>query len=238
MVIDGRIIKISSQEKENQYRPDNIIIEQWKDKYTGKDYREDQIPYFSSLKFFSIIYEYAHRLYKLDKMHLYLYYLTANFQEKFILLIILGNTYLVWKIQWKTLEKSLPQPHFIPPILHFISSTVYHFFISTVYQCNSSTLHHHKIVVKSSRDNASNLLEHNAEGISKEISDFFWIIFWIAPKVFLLNGANNSKNATKISKENARSSCLFFNWIRQLLTLGTGLKHFAGTHLRYVISHP
>ena len=93
-----------------------------------------------------------------------------------------------------------------------------------------------RIVVKSSQDNSSSLLEDNSIGMSKNISDFFLIIFWIAPNVFLLNGANNSKNSTTLSKGIGSCSDLIVNWIRQLLTFGMGLKHLAGTPFKYTTS--
>ena len=93
-----------------------------------------------------------------------------------------------------------------------------------------------RIVVKSSQDNSSSLLEDSSIGMSKNISDFFLIIFWIAPNVFLLNGANNSKNSTTFSKGICGCSCLIINWIKQLFTFGIGLKHLAGTHFKYTTS--
>ena len=44
LVVDSRIIKISSQQKENQYGSDNIIIENREDKNTRKNYCKKQIP--------------------------------------------------------------------------------------------------------------------------------------------------------------------------------------------------
>lgn len=60
LVVDGRIIEISSQQKENQYSTDNVIIEDRKQEHAGKDNSENEIPYLASLKFFSIINKNAH----------------------------------------------------------------------------------------------------------------------------------------------------------------------------------
>ena len=61
LIVNGRIIEISSQQKEHQHGTDNIIVDQGKQKDTGKNYRKYQIPYFISLKLFSVIYRNTHK---------------------------------------------------------------------------------------------------------------------------------------------------------------------------------
>jgi hypothetical protein len=44
LVVDGGIIEISSQQKEDQHRTHDIIIEDWEYKDARKDDRESQVP--------------------------------------------------------------------------------------------------------------------------------------------------------------------------------------------------
>lgn len=60
LIVDGGIIEISSKQKEDQYRTDDIIIKDGKDEYAGKNDSEYQVPYLISLKFFSVIDENVH----------------------------------------------------------------------------------------------------------------------------------------------------------------------------------
>lgn len=60
LVVDSRIIEISSQQKENQYSTDNIIIEDRKQEHAGKDDSENKIPHLASLKLLSIINKNTH----------------------------------------------------------------------------------------------------------------------------------------------------------------------------------
>gem|GEM_PF-1332978 len=69
------------------------------------------------------------------------------------------------------------------------------------------------------------------------IAKRFSIMVCIAPKVFLLNGANNSKNSTNFLNSIPHSIFLILNSSKQLFTFGAGLKHFAGTHFKYFTSY-
>jgi len=82
LIIDGRIIKIPSQKKEKQYRANDIIVDDRQHKDTRKYYRKYQIPYFASLKFFSVINQYAHKPYKEDKNWKYCTMLKQFFKSK------------------------------------------------------------------------------------------------------------------------------------------------------------
>lgn len=71
LVIDGRIIEISSQQKENQYSSHDIVVEDRQQKYAGKNNSENKIPHLASLKFFSIINKNTHPKRIKDKTRIY-----------------------------------------------------------------------------------------------------------------------------------------------------------------------
>lgn len=61
LVIDGRIIKIPSQQEKNQYCSYNIIIEYRKKENTRNDNSKHEISKFTSRKLFSIVDKYTHQ---------------------------------------------------------------------------------------------------------------------------------------------------------------------------------
>lgn len=84
LIVDSRIIEISTQKEKDEYTSNNIIIEEWKNKNTCKYYSKYQVPYFTPLKFFSVIDENTHIVLLKIKIQNYqkiLYSIYANLQD-------------------------------------------------------------------------------------------------------------------------------------------------------------
>lgn len=178
LIVYSRIIKISSEQKKQQYRTHNVFVENGEQKHTCKNNRKHEIPEFTPLKFFSIVDKHAHRKNIKNKRDHHNSRLIDRFKQKYYL----------------------------------------------------------QTCSRSDRSSSSNLFLCKLGGMTKDISDFFFNNVWIAHNVFLLNGANNSRNSMNLSRSMFNFPFLTANCIKALLTLGAGLKHFAGTHLRYFTS--
>lgn len=60
LIIDGRVVEITSQEEKDQYRSDDIIIEQREHEYACEYHSEDEISDLSPFEFLSVIDTDAH----------------------------------------------------------------------------------------------------------------------------------------------------------------------------------
>ena len=82
LVVDRRIIEISSQQKKDQYCPDDIIIEDRNDEHARKYHCKYEVPYLASLKFFSVIDENIHTDTIKNKIWNHITRLVLIFKEK------------------------------------------------------------------------------------------------------------------------------------------------------------
>jgi|GEM_PF-1543309 len=62
LVVYCGIIKISSKQKEDQYCPDDIAIEDGEQKDACENHGKHQVPYLASLELFSVVDENAHHI--------------------------------------------------------------------------------------------------------------------------------------------------------------------------------